>query len=182
MTNGTLDLRTGELRSHDPRDLITKIAGCEYDHAAPGPSFDRFIGEVLPKADVRGFVQRMTGLSLLGRVEEHVLPIFTGVGGNGKTTLVELLLKVFGDYGIMAEPELLVEHTYSHIRPDRPTSSGFGSPSPWRPTKAAGLQLNGQAADRGRQDPRSPDAPGLLRIRAQSHRDHGHQPQAAGIR
>jgi putative DNA primase/helicase len=113
VTNGTLDLRTGELRNHDPGDLITKIAGCEYDPGAAGRTFDAFIKEVLPQEDIRGFVQRVMGQSLVGKVEEHVLPIFTGVGGNGKTTLVELLLKVFGDYGIMADPELLVEHSYS---------------------------------------------------------------------
>ena len=111
--NGTLDLQTGELRAHNPDDLITKITGCEFDPRAHGSSFETFLGEVLPKDDVRGFVQRVVGQALVGRVEEHVLPILTGIGSNGKSTLVELLLKTFGDYGIMADPELLTEHTYS---------------------------------------------------------------------
>jgi hypothetical protein len=29
--NGTLDLRTGELRPHDPKDLITRMSPCEFD-------------------------------------------------------------------------------------------------------------------------------------------------------
>lgn len=111
--NGTLDLRDGRLRPHDPADLITKLAGCGYDPDAAGPTFDKFITEVLPDPDVRDFVQRVFGYALKGKVTEHVLPILTGVGCNGKTTLVELMLRVFGDYGISADPELLVEHTYA---------------------------------------------------------------------
>ncbi len=39
-TNGTLDLRTGELRRHDPADLLTKVTGCEYDPGARSAVFD----------------------------------------------------------------------------------------------------------------------------------------------
>ena len=142
VANGTLDLRTGELRDHHPGDLITKIAGCGYDPRASGHTFDRFITEVLPDRDVREFVQRVIGQALVGKVEEHLLPIFTGVGCNGKTTLIELLLKAFGDYGIMADPELLVEHTYAQhptgqadllgvrLAVTQETDEGAGSPPP----------------------------------------------------
>jgi putative DNA primase/helicase len=112
-TNGTFDLRTGELRKHDPADLISKVAGCGYEPHASGPVFEKFLGDVLPDAEVRAFVQRVAGYALLGTVTEHVLPIFTGVGCNGKTTLVELLISMFGDYGIAADPELLVERSFA---------------------------------------------------------------------
>jgi putative DNA primase/helicase len=112
-TSGTLDLRTGILRNHDPADLITKVAGCEYNPAATGPVFDRFIEEILPDAGVREFVQRLFGYALLGKVTEHLLPILTGVGCNGKTTLVESVMKAFGDYAIAADPELFVERTWA---------------------------------------------------------------------
>jgi putative DNA primase/helicase len=112
VANGTLDLRTGTVRSASPRDLITKVAGCGYYPDAAGPVFEKFLGEVLPVESVRLFVQRIAGYALLGKVTEHLLPIFTGTGCNGKTTLIELLLKVFGDYGIMADPELFIEHAF----------------------------------------------------------------------
>ncbi len=111
--NGTFDIRHATLRPHDPADLITKLAGCRLDADAPGPAFHKFLGEVLPDAEVRGFVQRLFGYALMGKVTEHVLPIFTGVGCNGKSTLVELMLAAFGDYGIAADPELLVEQKFS---------------------------------------------------------------------
>ncbi|MEU0150898.1 DNA primase family protein [Micromonospora fulviviridis] len=114
LPNGTLDLRTGELRAHDPADLITRVAGCGYEPHAAGPVFDRFLAEVLPDPDVRAFVQRLLGSAMFGQVRDHVLPILTGTGCNGKSTLVELVRDVFGDYGIAAEPELLVERRGAH--------------------------------------------------------------------
>ncbi len=112
--NGTLDLRTGALRDHDPADLITKRAGCGLDPAASGPTYDKFISEILPDEAVHEFVQRLMGYAMLGKVVEHVLPLFVGVGANGKTTLIETLKAAFGDYAIAAEPELLVERDYAH--------------------------------------------------------------------
>jgi putative DNA primase/helicase len=111
--NATLDLRTGQLRPHNPDDLITKVAGCGYDPQADGPVFAKFLAEILPD-DVREFVQRLFGYSMLGLVLEHILAIFTGVGQNGKTTLIEVVKAAFGDYAITAEPELLVEKNYAH--------------------------------------------------------------------
>ena len=111
-TNGTLDLRTGDLRAHDPRDLVTRVAGCEYDPAAAGTTFMRFLAEILPDATVRDFVQRLFGYAMLGLVLEHVLAIFTGTGSNGKTTLIEAVKSAFGDYAITAEPDLLIERSH----------------------------------------------------------------------
>jgi putative DNA primase/helicase len=113
VANGTFDIRQQTLRPHNPADLITKLAGCRLDASVPGPTFEKFLSEILPDAEVRAFVQRLFGYALMGKVTEHVLPIFTGIGCNGKSTLVELLLAAFGDYAIAADPELLVEQKFS---------------------------------------------------------------------
>lgn len=112
--NGTLDLRTGEIRKHNPEDLITKIAGCGLNPYAVGPQFEAFITEILPDDDVRQYVQRLLGSAMYGGIRDHVLPIFTGTGANGKSTLVELARAVFGSYSIAAEPELLVDRSGAH--------------------------------------------------------------------
>jgi putative DNA primase/helicase len=42
VANGTLDLRSGSLRPHDPGDLITKLAPVAYDPQATCPRWQRF--------------------------------------------------------------------------------------------------------------------------------------------
>lgn len=114
VANGTYDLRTGELRGHDPRDLITKVTRAAYDPAAPGAAWPRFINQVLPDEDVRAYLQRVTGLSALGRVADHILPILTGTGANGKGTWYGAVLFAFGDYAAPADPDLFMAREGAH--------------------------------------------------------------------
>jgi len=99
--NGTVDLRTGTLRPHDPTDLITFIAPVTYDPAAPCPTLERFLSEVFAgAADLVAFIQRAVGWSLTGVVKERALFFLYGdTGKNGKTTLVETLMKLVGNCG-----------------------------------------------------------------------------------
>lgn len=108
--NGTVDLHTGELRRHDPRDLITKIAPVAFDPSADAPRWRRFLEEVLPDADVRSYVQRAAGYSLSGDVSEQCLFFAYGVGANGKSTFLATLRDLLGDYAIQARPDLLMSH------------------------------------------------------------------------
>jgi putative DNA primase/helicase len=115
---GTLDLRLATTRKHDPADRITKVTGTGYSIADYPPLAEsnwlRFLESVLPDAEVRGFLQRLIGLSLAGKVLEHVLPIFTGSGRNGKGTLVRVVSAALGDYAIEAEPELFIARDRAH--------------------------------------------------------------------
>ena len=113
--NGTLDLRTGQLRPHNPDDLITKIAGCGYEPDATSTTFDKFLADVLPDEEVRRFVARILGHALVGKVVEHLLAIFTGTGANGKSTIIETAMAVLGDYAIAVEHDLLVEHSGTSV-------------------------------------------------------------------
>lgn len=89
--NGTIDLRTGELREHRRDDLITKVAPVEYDPNAQAPIFAGFLERIIPNADIRGFVQRAFGMALAGEIRDNVLIILHGTGANGKSTLVEAI-------------------------------------------------------------------------------------------
>jgi putative DNA primase/helicase len=112
--NGTLDLRTGEFRPHDPRDLNTKMTEVDYRKGAKAPTFHAFLEQVLPGKGLRGFVQRVLGYSLTEDVSEQILPFFYGTGSNGKSTLVGTVLKVAGDYGQQAAPDLLMVKKGAH--------------------------------------------------------------------
>lgn len=110
--SGTLDLRTGKLRPNKPGDYCTKVTGCEYDPKAwedNGAEFRQFLDEILPDKEVQGFLQRVFGMALRGVSKDQILVLLTGTGANGKSTLIELMLEMFGDYGTVAEPNLLME-------------------------------------------------------------------------
>jgi putative DNA primase/helicase len=110
-TNGTMDLRTGELRPHDPADLITKMTNAAYDPGAVGTEFGTFLERVQPDQGMREFLARLLGHSLEGRVSD-ILPIFHGEGANGKSTLIGVVLAALGDYADAADPELLTARTF----------------------------------------------------------------------
>jgi putative DNA primase/helicase len=109
VVNGTVDLRTGTLLPHEPEDLITKLAPVKFDPSAKCPTFDSFLDRIMDgKTALIEFMQRAVGYMLTGLTEEQVLFFFYGTGANGKTTLLNTLLALFGDYGKQADPELLV--------------------------------------------------------------------------
>lgn len=110
--NGTLDLRTGQLRQHDPADLLTKVTGAEYRPGADGSTWSAFLERVHPDQAMRRYLARLFGHVLEGRVVEHVLPILQGDGANGKGTFVAAVLAALGDYGDAADPELLTARTF----------------------------------------------------------------------
>lgn len=96
--NGTLDLRTGELRDHDREDRITKMVNAEYDPEARSEAFEAFLAGIQPDPEVRAFLQRCIGYSLLGVVRERAFWILYGTGNNGKSIFVNLFDNLLGDY------------------------------------------------------------------------------------
>lgn len=110
--NGTLDLHTLELRPADPADRITKVTAAAYDPNARGEAWTKLLAESLPDPEVRGFLQRYAGLSLIGRVQEHLLVIAVGAGRNGKGMFAFTFQKALGDYGVTASNDLLVAGRY----------------------------------------------------------------------
>jgi putative DNA primase/helicase len=112
--NGTVDLRTGELREHRREDRITKLAPVEYDPAAEAPTWDATLERALPSEDLRRFFKKLVGYALTGDVSEHILAVLYGTGANGKSTILNALLATLGDYGMQAAPDLLVAKKGSH--------------------------------------------------------------------
>ncbi|HEX3542783.1 MAG TPA: phage/plasmid primase, P4 family [Acidimicrobiales bacterium] len=114
VTNGTLDLRTGELRPHDRRNLMTKLAGVHFDPDAKAPTFWRFLERVQPDPLIRDYLQAAVGYSLTGATSEQALFMLWGAGQNGKTTFLEVMLTMLGDYATNAEADLLMVRGDTH--------------------------------------------------------------------
>ncbi len=123
--NGTIDLRTGELREHRQADLITKLAPVEYDPQATCPLWLQTLEDVLPDPKVRGYLQRLAGYFLTGNTAEQILPIFYGDGENGKSTICETLLALLGrDYAEVAPLSLLIRGRHDGHPTDRASLMG----------------------------------------------------------
>ena len=107
--NGTVDLRTGAIRPHDPTDRITLCLDIAYEPEAGATRFTKFLEEITASdAQISKFLQRWWGYSATGSIREQVFLVFTGKGANGKGTLVNACDAVLGPYAIPAPPNLLV--------------------------------------------------------------------------
>jgi putative DNA primase/helicase len=109
VANGTLDLRTGDLSPHDREQMLSKVAAVPYDPTATCPIFLDWLHEImLSREELVTFLQRAMGYSLTGRVSERVVFILHGGGRNGKTTLLETMSGILGDYAGTAPAEMLL--------------------------------------------------------------------------
>jgi putative DNA primase/helicase len=117
--NGTLDLRTAELRKHDPSDLCTKIIPFDFNPDATCPRFEKFLRSIFANnQDLIDFVQRAFGYSLTGSTREQVILFFWGSGANGKSTLLETIRAGLGDYACTADSSLLMSKIHDGVRND----------------------------------------------------------------
>jgi putative DNA primase/helicase len=115
--NGTLDLRTGELRPHRREDLLTKLIPVPYEPEAEAPRWRRFLEQVQPDPEARGFLARYAGYCLTGDMGEQVFAVHHGGGSNGKGVYSDTLLALLGDYAGVTPYATFVQR-----RPDAPTN------------------------------------------------------------
>jgi putative DNA primase/helicase len=107
--NGTIDLRSGELRTHTAGDFITKVCQVEYDPGAKCETFLSFVLRIMGnRQELCDYLQRVMGYCLTGLVTEKALFCFFGAGDNGKTTFLELFRWLLGPYATQVLIESLM--------------------------------------------------------------------------
>ena len=102
---GAVDLHTGNLRPHQPEDLCTKITSCAPDQRG-AEVWAAFLQRVtVGDKELEDYLQEVAGMCAIGKVLRENLIIAYGGGGNGKSTLFNVLSRVLGDYagGLSAE-------------------------------------------------------------------------------
>ena len=115
---GTIDLCTGEMKSHDPEDYITKMT-----NVSPGTEGIEIWEEFLSKVtcgneELQNYLQLVCGMALYGKVEQEKLIIVYGGGGNGKSSFWNAIAKVMGDYAGNMTPDALMAGNRRNMMPE----------------------------------------------------------------
>jgi putative DNA primase/helicase len=97
--NGTFDLDTLEFRGFRQEDYLTQISSVSYHPDSKCPTFDEFLANAFPSREMREYIQRYFGYCLSGTATEKAAVIFHGLGDNGKTVLLDVMMAIFGYEG-----------------------------------------------------------------------------------
>jgi P4 family phage/plasmid primase-like protien len=102
---GTIDLKTGKLRTASPDDYITKQTSVAPESGEP-ERWLTFLRESLgDNEDTIRFLQQWCGYCLTGLTNEHALFFIYGPGGNGKSVFLNTIAAIMGDYAVTAAME-----------------------------------------------------------------------------
>lgn len=105
LENGTLNLTTKKLMKHDPGFMLTQQAEMRYDPTAKCPEWEKAM-ELIFQGDKETilYIKAALGWSLGGRTDIKAGFFMYGPSGeNGKSTIVQTMLKLFGTYGLKTD-------------------------------------------------------------------------------
>lgn len=106
---GVIDLKSGALAPHDPKNYFTKITAVEYSENADCPRWLAFLDDIFRKdKDLIRYVQKAVGYSLTGSTTEQCAFFLYGTGRNGKSTFIDIIRDIFGDYAANIQPETIM--------------------------------------------------------------------------
>ncbi|UED76080.1 phage/plasmid primase, P4 family [Brevibacillus sp. DP1.3A] len=113
--NGVIDLKTGKLQPHSKDLLLTKLSNVTYEETAECPSWKAFIESIFvnDKGEVNheiiDFLQKAVGYTLTGDISEQVMFFLYGTGRNGKSTFINTIQTLLGDYGRQTNSDTFIK-------------------------------------------------------------------------
>lgn len=109
VNNGVIDLRDSSFGEAKPSQLISKRSPVNFNANAKCPQFEAFLLKIMGgNTDLIDFLQRAVGYTLTGRTTEQCLFFLHGAGSNGKSTLLNILAVLMGDYAVNAASDMLI--------------------------------------------------------------------------
>ncbi|MDO8159156.1 DNA primase [Bacillus toyonensis] len=117
--NGIVDLKTGKLQQHDRELGLTKITNITFDENAQCPTWLTFLDQIFlgDKALIE-YMQRLIGYSLTGDISEQIMMFLVGGGSNGKSTFINIIKDIMGDYGKQAKSDTFIKKKESGANND----------------------------------------------------------------
>lgn len=96
--NGVLDLTSMTFGPHDRQLLATKRLGVSFNAEATAPKWEKFLSDVLPDPQMREYLQRAVGYTLLGDPVRKAIFMLHGRSHTGKSQVINALTAIFGDF------------------------------------------------------------------------------------
>ena len=120
--NGTLNLRTLEFREHNQEDMLSMTTGCNYDPNARCDAWINFLDQIMEgdKGKI-SYLQKICGYALTADIsQEQSFILYGSTSRNGKSTFLETIGAMMGDYSITANPAIFEDRTKnsSNASPD----------------------------------------------------------------
>jgi len=109
VANGVVVLTTGQLRSVERRDMVSKMAGIMFDPDARCPLWERCLDDWFQgDAEMIAYVRRCVGYVLTGLNREQVFFLLTGVGRNGKSVFLKIIRALVDEYAVAVSRKVML--------------------------------------------------------------------------
>jgi putative DNA primase/helicase len=109
-SNGVIDLKSGRLSPHDRERMITKYSPVPYNEEALCPHWKQFLKDIFDNnKELIKFIQRFLGCSLTGDMSSQSMFILYGTGANGKSTFINVVSRIMGDYATTTPTETFMQ-------------------------------------------------------------------------
>ena len=138
---GVIDLNDFSVRKATPKDYFTKSVNANFDKTAKCPLWDKFLERIFDgDKDLIRYVQKVIGYSLTGSTAEQCAFFLYGTGRNGKSTFLDVIRELFGDYARNIQPETIMIKNNNGINSDIARLKGARLVTTVEPNE--GLRLN----------------------------------------
>ncbi|ETT84199.1 phage/plasmid primase, P4 family [Viridibacillus sp. FSL R5-0477] len=108
--NGVVDLKTGKLQPHNRELSLTKMTNITFDESAKCPEWVSFLEQIfLGDKELIEYMQRLIGYSLTGEISEQIMVFLIGGGSNGKSTFINTIKDIMGEYGKQAKSDTFIK-------------------------------------------------------------------------
>ncbi len=107
--NGVISLRDGELSEHHHEKFLSKMSYVEYTDNIDCPKWLEFLNQIFDHdTELIHYIQKAVGYSMSGSTKEQCVFFCYGNGRNGKSTFLDIISAIMGDYATNIQPETIM--------------------------------------------------------------------------
>ncbi|HAR33864.1 MAG TPA: hypothetical protein DCR95_07190, partial [Desulfobacter sp.] len=112
--NGVIDLKTGECQPGQQMQMLKTFSPTAWESLdAECPVFEKFMMDIFnDDIEIVNYIQKLLGYCITGDQSNHIVPIFWGIGRNGKSTLLETINHVLGAFSGPIESDTLLQQRF----------------------------------------------------------------------